>query len=66
MTVEISPLSAVPPQFQGNYILYRLAEALGYTSREGNVETGRIIDADPDRVLDEALDAIWRYTELNR
>lgn len=66
MTVEISPLSVVPAQFQGNYILYRLAEALGYNSREGNVETGRIIDADPDQVLDEALDTIWRYMELDR
>lgn len=66
MTVGIVPLSEIMPAFQGNYILYRLAEALGYNSREGNVETGRIIDADPDRVLDEALDTIWRYTELSR
>lgn len=57
-------LADIPTQFQSNQILYRLAEALGYNKRVGDIETGYIIDADPDAVLEEALEIIWRYQDM--
>lgn len=54
----MTKLSEIPVEFQSNYILYRLAESLGYNTRKGTEETGRIIEADIDSVLDEALSII--------
>lgn len=51
---------------QVNHILYQLAKQLGYAPlNAGDVEAVRnTIVADPDEVLERALDIIWRYQDM--
>ena len=51
-------LANTPPETWVNTIMYRLAEVLGYEPKDG------VIQADIDVILDEAVDAIWRYRDL--
>lgn len=56
-----------PENTWGNTILFRLAEVLGYPAQPtGDVTSPvRHIIADPDDVLEEALETIWKYRDLN-
>lgn len=53
------PLREQSQEYWENTILYRLAEALDYPRNAYNCFT-----VDPDELLDEAVEAIWRYREL--
>lgn len=56
-------LEDIPPEYWGNTILFRMALELGYVAYE---ENGQLhIDCEPDIVLEEALEAIWKYTDLS-
>lgn len=66
------PLRETDEQFHTNTILFKLADALGYSSeeeptfdREGR-ETIRTIVADPDTVLEHALSAIAALKEVRK
>ena len=54
-------LAETPPETWGNTILYRLAQALGHAPEEANFAP---IEADPDELLEEALEIIWRYQDM--
>lgn len=58
----IPRLEDIPPEYWGNTVLYRLALELGYVAEE--VDGELTIDCDPDKVLEEALEIIWRYKDL--
>ena len=54
-------LASTPPETWGNTILYRLAQALGHAPAEPNFAP---IAVDPDELLEEALEIIWRYQDM--
>jgi hypothetical protein len=61
-------LAGTLPETWANTILFRLAEVLDYPT--GAVygdprDPRRIFEVDPDKVLDEACETIWRYMELD-
>lgn len=58
----IPRLEEIPSEYWGNTILFRLALELGYVGEE--VDGELTIDVDPDKVLEEALEIIWRYNDL--
>lgn len=64
----LKPLAKTPERLHGNTILFKLAEALGYekTPRFEEKFVTNVIHAEPDRVLDEALEIIWRYRGLEK
>lgn len=51
-------LANTPPETWVNTIMYRLAEALGHEATDG------VIRADLDEILEEAVETIWRYKDL--
>lgn len=53
-------LADTPPETWGNTILHRLAFAIGEYPVDGN----GTITADPDEVLENALEIIWRYQDM--
>lgn len=55
-------LETIPELYWGNTILFRLALELGYVAEE--IDGELTIDVDPDKVLEEALEIIWRYKDL--
>ena len=58
----IPRLEEIPAELWGNTILFRLALELGYVAEEVNGEP--TIECDPDKVLEEALEIIWAYKDL--
>lgn len=61
-------LQDTPEITWGNTILYRLAKALDKSYHvEGDVESPKaIFTINPDDLLEEALEIIWRYKELEK
>lgn len=55
-------LNGLPQHMWGNAILFQLAEALGYDKSPN----GEVINADPDEVLEQTLEALWRLEDLDR
>lgn len=66
----LKPLAETPEEFWSNTILFTLANALGYESTRVPVADApggmRMIDADPDEVLQRAVEAIWRLQTLEK
>ena len=62
------PLAEIESKYWGNSILFRLAEALDKPAKlVGSVENPeKVYEENPDELLEEALDVIWRYRELDR
>ena len=74
LTYECSSIDSMPPQYVANAILYQLAEVLGYETEQRPTawidESGApltvttIVVDSVQEVLDDALETIWRYKEL--
>jgi len=64
---KVNSLHDLTPAEQANTILYSLAIQLGYPTLDaGDVQDiRRTIVADPDEVLQKALETIWKYEELS-
>ena len=62
------PLAEIESKYWGNSILFQLAEALDRPAKlVGSVENPeKVYEQNPDELLEEALDVIWRYRELDR
>ena len=61
-------LIETPQETWGNTILFKLAEALGrdYLLSGDITDPKKVYAADPDELLQEALDVIWMYKELSK
>lgn len=60
--MALAKLADIPEETWGNAILYRLALELGYEPDEVS-RAERVITADPDALLDEALQFIHYHRE---
>lgn len=63
--MALKALSETPEEFWGNTILFKLAVALGYPWVETHGDP-RTITAEPDEVLEEALEAIQQVRAVRR
>lgn len=62
------PLAQIESKYWGNSILFQIAEALNKPAKlVGSVESPeKVYEENPDELLEEALDVIWRYKELSK
>lgn len=60
------PLAQIKSKYWANSILFQLAEALEKPAKiVGSVKNlEKIYEENPDEILEEALEIIWRYKEL--